>query len=108
MAKQISEGASIAFTHKHKFKRDNTQVKLDIFGLPELYLFGNKIAWCDVETKQIKFTMCGWNSRTTKDRLSALGIIVVNRDSLPYWKVNQQTLKPISSTGVYTTNIIVQ
>lgn len=106
MAKQISENASIAFYNNRKFKKDNTQVKVEYLSnnriVTSMYLWGNKIAWKDNEGTH--FTLCGWNTRTTKDRLSALGIKLYQRNGQLYWSVNRQTDKPIDSYSIYTWN----
>lgn len=35
-------------------------------------LWGNRIFWCDCETKSFYFCFCGYSTNTTKSRLNAL------------------------------------
>ena len=49
----------------------------------EMYLFGNKIAW--VEGNKLFFTLCGYNTVTTRSRLKALGISVSQKNFKPFW-----------------------
>lgn len=37
-----------------------------------LYLFGNRIAWRDEHTNELWISTCGYNSRTSRDRLNML------------------------------------
>lgn len=49
----------------------NSQVRYNAhYGLYELVLFGNVIAWRNHNTGAIAFTMCDWNTNTTRSRLS--------------------------------------
>ena len=44
-----------------------------------LYLFGNRIAWWDLNG--IWIDTCGWRSNTTKERLNAIpGVKIVQKD----------------------------
>lgn len=49
----------------------------------EMYLFGNKIAW--IEGNKLFFTLCGYNTVTTRSRLNALGISVSQKNFKPFW-----------------------
>lgn len=82
MVKKISEEASKAFYSRKRYKKSNTEVKI-VNGLPELYLFGNKIAWIK-HNREIWFSLCGWNTVTTRDRLQALDICVFSRERIPH------------------------
>lgn len=64
----------------------------------EMYLFGNKIAW--VEGNKLFFTLCGWNTVTTRSRLNALGVLVSQINGVPVW--NGQEL---DVNGVYEKEI---
>ena len=47
-----------------------------------IYLHGNRIAWKD--KGKVYFTLCGWNTITTRERLKAAGISVYVRNYIPY------------------------
>lgn len=47
-----------------------------------IFLHGNKIAWRGDDGK-VYFNLCGWNTKTTKDRLSALGIWITQKN----WRI---------------------
>lgn len=74
----ISKEAAEAFINGRNFKKSNTVVKDNV-----MYLFGNKIAW--KEKGFTFFSLCGWDTRTTCDRLSGLGIYITHRNSIPYY-----------------------
>lgn len=99
MAKLISEKAASAFNNNRNFKLDNTRVEVKD-NETSMYLFDNKIAWKNSEG--MFFSMCGWATRTTKDRLSALGIQIGQRNYQQYW-LNSYEGKPmeISSYNIY-------
>lgn len=44
----------------------------------EMYLFGNRIAW--IQDGKLYFTLCGWNTLTTRSRLQGLGIDVKQKN----------------------------
>ena len=67
--RQISIDAAIAFYSKRSFKRSNTVVKI-VKGVPELWIFGNKIAWlCN---NKLHWTMAGHPTVTTRERLNTI------------------------------------
>ena len=67
--RQISADAVLAFHCRRRFKRSNTVVKI-VNGVPELWLFGNKIAWlCN---NKLHWTMAGHPTVTTRERLNAI------------------------------------
>ena len=93
----ISMKAAKAFVNNYKFTKSNTQVRT--YPQTALYLFGNKIAWKD--DTGVYFTLCGWPTRTTTERLNTLlsfynhNKIVIKQGSA-YYNGNE-----ISSTGSY-------
>lgn len=66
--RKISEEAYEAFTNRKRFKKGNTKVvaALDVCSM---YLFGHEIVREDFEG--LKIRSAGFNTRTTRDRLSA-------------------------------------
>lgn len=68
----ISEKSAQALRNGEKYKNANTQVYDD-----KMFLHGNKIAW--IENGRLYFCLCGWDSRTTCERLRALGIAINHR-----------------------------
>lgn len=49
----------------------------------KMFLFGNKIAW--LENNTLYFTLCGWNTPTTRERLNGLGVGISQRNFKPIW-----------------------
>lgn len=67
--RKITELAYESFMKKKAFKKGNTEVRI-VNDLPEMYLFGNKIAVMD-EYDAISISSANWVSRTTRERLNA-------------------------------------
>lgn len=68
--RRITFNALLAFEHRTRFKQSNTEVKI-VDGLPELWLFNHKIAWIN-KNHRLCWTMAGYNTVTTRDRLNAI------------------------------------
>lgn len=66
-----------AFERNKSLKIGNSEVKSSLLGA-ELYLHGNKIAWVSGNT--LLFTLCDWNTPTTRERLQAAGVQVAQRN----------------------------
>ena len=71
MVRKISELACKAFYNRENFKLSNTRVDV-LDGVVKLKLWGNTIA--KIEDNVVWFTLSGWNTPTTKDRLRAIGV----------------------------------
>ena len=69
MTRRITIEACYAFNTKTNFKLNNTEVRI-VDGNPEMYLFGNKIAW--VANGRLHWTMAGHPTVTTRERLNSL------------------------------------
>ena len=80
--RKISIKATKAFYNKRVFNSPNTRVSMDVSGNPQMFLWGNRIAW--VQNGFIWFSLCGWNSVTTKERLRSLGIDITCRNRCLY------------------------
>lgn len=76
--RQITEIMANAFWNGETKKLANTEVKNK-----EMYLHGNKIAW--VENNKLYFTLCGWNTVTTRERLNGLEVGISQKNFKPYW-----------------------
>lgn len=74
----ITELMARAFFNGETKKMSNTQVQNY-----EMYLFGNRIAW--IYDGKLYFTLCGWNTPTTKERLRGLGINIQQKNYQLYW-----------------------
>lgn len=66
--RKISEEAHEAFINQRRFKKGNTKVVVAL-DVRSMYLFGHEIVREDHEG--LKITSAGFNTRTTRDRLSA-------------------------------------
>lgn len=69
----ITELMARAFFNGETKKMSNTQVQNH-----EMYLFGNRIAW--IYDGKLYFTLCGWNTLTTRERLKGLGIDIKQKN----------------------------
>ena len=77
---KISMDAAEAFNHARPFKRSNTEVVV-LPNVTIMELFGNRIAYKYNDPQQtLSVTTCGWETRTTKDRLRAIGVDVSTRN----------------------------
>lgn len=83
MSHIISQKAANAFYAGRNFKLQNTEVTAHENGVTELYLHGNKIA--ERIGDVVRFTLAGWNTVTTRERLRALGIDVRTKQGTPYY-----------------------
>lgn len=70
--RKITEKAKHAFEYGINFSNSNTQVSRTNDGSVALFLHGHKIAWRT--GGKLYFSMCGWPSITTRERLQAAGI----------------------------------
>lgn len=94
MTRKITREAVNAFNRGVRFKQSNTEIKI-VDGHPAMYLFGNKIAWKNQQ--HLCFTMCGWNSVTTRERLSYLVGNISTKNGNVYWQGQE-----ISPYNIYT------
>ena len=70
--RKITEEAVYAFMNKKHFVRSNTEVGFNpLTKRMEMRLHGNLIAWA-YNDYQLHVDNCGWNSRTTVERLHNL------------------------------------
>lgn len=75
--RKITELAYKAFMKKKAFKKGNTEVRI-VNDLPEMYLFGNKIAVMN-EYDAISISSANWVSKTTRERLNAFTSIRIEK-----------------------------
>jgi len=86
--RKISSDAAAALMSYKKFKRSNTQVKVDESGAAYLYLFGNMIA-CHEVNGELKINDGGYATVTTKDRLNALPHVSIYQRNF-VWHLNEE------------------
>ena len=68
-----------AFVERRRCSKSNTWSDGD-----GLYLFGNRIAWWDLNNR-LWIDTCGWKSTTTKERLNAIpGVKIVQKNRVWY------------------------
>lgn len=72
-------GGKCTFRYCESYGKVNTEIKDDV-----LYLFGNAIA--KFVNGKIMFRMAGWNSPTTRERLSGLGLSITSIKGVPHIK----------------------
>jgi hypothetical protein len=73
VTKQMAE----AFERNKSLKVGDSEVRSSLLGA-ELYLHGNKIAW--VSGTCVLFSLCGYNTPTTRERLQAAGVRVAQHN----------------------------
>ena len=93
MTRQITKIMAHAFWNGESKKLSNTEVKNH-----EMYLFGNKIAW--LENDKLYFTLCGWNTLTTRERLSGLGVGISQKNYKPIWNGQEIDTKKVYEMAV--------
>ncbi|UCC74154.1 MAG: hypothetical protein JSV86_06225 [Gemmatimonadota bacterium] len=69
--RQITQDAVIAFTNDRPFRRDNTEVRATAGGT-QLLLHNNIIAARFVGSGKVMFTLAGWGTPTTRERVNGL------------------------------------
>lgn len=85
----ISEKSAQALRNGKKYKNANTSVYNNA-----MFLHGHKIAW--IENGRLYFCLCGWDSRTTCERLRALGLNIYHKKARLMHGAQQ-----INADGVY-------
>lgn len=68
----ISTKSAQALRNNTQYKNNNTQVYDN-----KMFLHGNKIAW--IQNNRLYYCLCGWDTRTTCERLRACGIKINHR-----------------------------
>lgn len=102
--KKITQEAKIAWDIDAYFRKSNTTVMLG-----GLYIFGNKIAYKIHKSKNgsrkpkdyTEICMHGWNTVTTRERLQAVGVTIVQRRGEPYFVQPNGKLVQISADEYY-------
>lgn len=79
MANRTSQAIARAFIAGRKLHTANTYTDGQA-----VYLWGNRIAW-KANDGRIHFNMCGWGTATTRDRLSALGIYINQKNFIQHF-----------------------
>lgn len=74
---KISTDSAKAFNNDANFNSNNTTVKVLSNGVTELRLFGNLIA--RKENGVVRISNCGWQTKTTKERLNALPNVSISQ-----------------------------
>lgn len=109
MAKKISQKAAEHFFSARPIKLGGKferfyRIEVKVTGnYVRLYLYGNEIARRNIydDVNNFLFTLSGWNSRTTRERLSALGVKIRSRKHYPYIQVDNK-LYPIDPYVTYS------
>lgn len=70
---------------RYNWKNDNTAVVVHEGGDVDVILHGNRIYSTSV-CGGAWFTLAGWNTPTTRSRLRALGVEVMQKQRIPYYK----------------------
>ena len=70
--RQITEDAARAFEADCAFKSGNTEVRVEQLGNTYLLLHGNVIATRFTESGNVVFTLAGWGTATTRERVNGL------------------------------------
>ncbi len=82
--RKITSAARAAFLSGARFSLDNTRVKVDRERCT-LSLHGHEIAASvGFGNEEVTFSLCGWNTPTTRERLHAAGLSVGTKKGTPY------------------------
>lgn len=92
--------ATNAFYSAKNFTLANTAVR-DYDTYVGLYLWGNRIASYEKTDRRVWFSLCGYNTATTRERLRALGIDIRTRNGSAYYNGAE-----IDINGVHESDII--
>lgn len=84
MANKITTKAINSFLRGENFHLNNTCV-LNDGTTTKLLLWGNCIAYYNNNEREIYFSLCGWNTKTTRERLNGLGLRIRTRAGVVYW-----------------------
>ena len=87
----ISEKSAQALRNNTEYKNNNTQVYNGA-----MFLHGNKIAW--IQGARLYFCLCGWDTRTTCERLRALSLNIHHKRGALYFED-----KAINEYDIYST-----
>jgi hypothetical protein len=68
---KITREAATAFWHSKTFRSGNTEVYVSPLGYVGMFLHGNLIARHE-GGKRFSISSCGWETKTTKDRLNGI------------------------------------
>lgn len=79
--KEIEKKMVDAVDNGRNFTGNNTTVRHED-GNTYVYLFGNLIY--KIVDGKAQFSMCGWNTTTTRSRLNALGVNVRSKEGQAY------------------------
>lgn len=82
--RKIEERMVHAVITGKSWAESNTQVACDDNGYYSVYLWGNCIARGRKGYSPSAINLCGWNTKTTHSRIRALGVMVSNRNWIPY------------------------
>jgi len=72
MARKVTIDSVEAFRTRKNKRTHNTVVSVDKDGNASMYLFGNRIAVLTADNR-LFITTAGWNTSTTRSRLSSIG-----------------------------------
>lgn len=86
MTRKITQRAASAFFAGQNYHESNTEVNTYMGGLVELRLHGHTIAlYGKYGDRYIQFTLAGYNTQTTRERLRGLGININTRRGKIFW-----------------------
>ena len=81
--KKITRQSAISFLNRKSFKKSNM-----VCDGNSLYLYNNKIA--EHRNDGIYISNAGWDTKTTKERLNALGASIYQKNFTWYWKDGEE------------------
>ena len=102
--RKITKDAQNAINNFESFSSDNTMVQITDSGIANLLLHGHLIA-SKRPNGQIAFSMCGWGTPTTRERLGAVEVSIGQRKGEQYY-INSITKEEtlISTDSIYIIN----
>jgi len=86
---KMTVDSTTAFMCAEPFKRSNTEVEV-LPNVTILKLFGNAIAYrYNDPERTLSITHCGWDSKTTKDRLNGIPTVNISSEK-GKWFLNEK------------------
>jgi len=110
--RKVSLDASTAMIERREFSRSNTVVKILSNNSVDMFLHGNRIArLCD---GFLLFSLCGYNTKTTKERLNTLFYMtgkpyrIRNIKKVPHICYEKSGINiPITESGIYCPDVTI-
>lgn len=103
---QIDRDSARAFWAGDKYHNTNTTVSPTIDGESILELWGSTIAWTSNGRSRLNVCLQGWDTRTTANRLRALGVAIEHKLGRLYINGQQANAYDTYRMGIYVGGLV--